>query len=1164
MKRKAAGLGLGALVLLALLPIDAHSQSNPPTNSVQGVESDSASATASVAGIVQTALKAPIPGATVRIVHIPSGRSWVSWTNDDGKFSFPNLPVGPYRVEAKLLGFSGSQIEMNSVGGNFTETQLTLHVDTSPTPTTEPKSKVEAAGNTEGPSGLPEKKAHKKVPEESTSTAATKAPRTETAPSAPKVTKNHKKAESLSAAGAMPGNDVSSTLDETASADALSMSGTVNRASTLGGPGSFGRTAGFAAAGSGSADLTGAGDAFPVPGQNGPAVTDPKAAKAQKGVIAKAKKKAKQPVSEGDATDFGQGIDELYSQNRISHASANQMHLGLTDRFSDGVWNARPYALTGTTPAKLPTYDNIFDLRTGGPLSIPHVYDGRQRTFIFFSTEIDRGTQPLDAFTSVPTAAERTGDFSDRGVLLYDPASSQGGTRALLGASIPQNRMDKAALGMLPYLPLPNLPGFTDNYHIQGQLHRSISLVSLRVLHEISARLSVSAGYSANVTDLENPYNFPGVTNTTSMLGQSVSLTFNQNWTTRLSNSTKVNWTRNGIDTLGAFAYKTNLVDVLGVQGVSQAPVDWGLPPVHFTNFSELHDLPPALQKNQTFRAMDNFSYVFTKHNVRAGTEIRWMQINTDANPSPRGEFEFTGLMTSQLDSNGFPVDGTGFDFADFLLGLPQNSTLGYGLGGPYTHFRNRAYVFYGQDDWRVRPRFAVVYGLRYELVTPPVERDNRISDLVLNPGITAVALVQPGQLNPFTGQIMPRALMKTNYNNWAPRIGIAWRPSGKMPLVFRAGYGIFYNEAVYNQLASSIAIQPPFANAQILQTSTARVLTLENSFLQPQSPGSVTNTVAIDPNYRVGYAQLWNVSLESQVTPSLVIDVNYNGTKGNHLDLLRAPNRAPQGSPLSTDLNRRIPNAGGFVYDSSGAYSLYQGVQLIVRRQTSHGLIVQGNYTYGHAIDDASAINIGTPVVVQDDNNLAAERGRSAFDMRHQFGATFYYDLPFGPSKRWLHSGWASDLARDMKISGLASITTGAPFTANVLGNAADNTGTGVNLSQRADQIGDPALPASQRAPLHFFNTNAFALPPVGQFGNAARNTITGPGLRTFDFAIARKFKFGQDARRQMEWRWELSNAFNTPNFIGLNSVVNSSGFGEVQSVRSMRRMDLYLKVNF
>lgn len=892
---KTIGLCAAVLSVLAAFPAAALCQANPDVTSIRSVDNESTPVATIVSGIVRTVLNAPVPGATVRITHIPSGRSWVSWTNDDGKFSFPDLPAGPYRLEVRELGFGRGQAEMNFAAGTSVAAQITLHVDISPTPAAEPKSEAEVATNLAGPSNVQEEPASGKAPEESTPAVSKKAAKAAaqagTVPVTPSKTKKKKKVESLSAASAVPGSDQSSTPDEASSADALSMSGTVNRAGSLGGASSFGRAAGAAGAGSGTADSSAAANAFAVSGQDaGATVSSPKASKSKDAFTAK---KAKEAPVDGDATDFGEGIDQLYSQKHISRLSVNRVHLSVTDRFDDGVWDARPYALAGSTPVKVATYDNIFDMRVGGPLSIPHVFDGRQRTFFFFSTEIDRAAKPLDGFASVPTEAERTGNFSDTGVLLYDPASNSTGPRTLLGTSIPQNRIDPAALGMLQYIPLPNLPGLVNNYHIQGQLPASISLASFRVVHTISSALNVSAGYSASVTNIDNPYSFPGISSNTSGLGQSITLTLNQNLTSRLINSTKINWTRNGIDTLGAFAYQNNIAGALGIQDVSQSPVDWGLPAIHFTNFDEWHDIVPALQKNQTLRFMDNVLYSLPKHTIRVGGEVRWMQVNADANPSPRGDFTFTGLMTSQLDSNGFPVPNTGFDFADFLLGLPNNATVGYGLGSPYTEFRSRAYVGYAQDDWRVRPNFAITYGMRYELVTPPVEVYNRISDLVINPGITAVALVTPGQVDPFTGQTMPRALMNTNTNNWGPRVGIAWRLPSKLPLVFRAGYGIFYNESVYNQLAASIAIQPPFANAQILQTSTANVLTLENSFTQQQPPGNVTNTVAIDPNYQVGYAQLWNVSMESQVTPNLVIDVNYNGTKGTHLDLLRAPNRA-------------------------------------------------------------------------------------------------------------------------------------------------------------------------------------------------------------------------------------------------------------------------------
>jgi hypothetical protein len=1100
----------------------------------------------------------------------------VSWTDDDGKFSFPGLPAGAYRLEAKRLGFGASQVEMNFAGGTSVEAQITLRVEISSPAAPETKPEPDAHATPASTTPIPEETGGEKAADESTPAIAKKEPKTTSRASGlgaivPKATGKSKKSKKekedvLSAASAVPGSDLSASLDETPTSDALAMSGTVNRAATLGGAGSFGSATGFAGAGSVDASSASGDGGFPLAGQAaGPTTSSPKAGKVRSGMqrISGKPKKVKQAAASSDATDFGQGIEELWAQKRVSSLVVNQMHLSLTNHFDDGVWDARPYDLTGGTPNKVDNYTNIFDMRLGGPLSIPHVFDGRQRTFIFLSSQINRATQPLDTFSTVPTESERNGDFSGLGVQLYDPASNIAGPRALLGTSIPQSRMDKAALGILPFIPLPNLPGLIDNFHLQGSLHVKNSLVSARVLQTISSKLNVSVGYSASITNMDNVRKLPLLTNNTNGLGQSLTLTLNQNWTSRLLNSTKVNWTRNRNDMLSGFAHTRNIIGDLGIQGVSQAPLDWGLPNVHFTNFGEWHDLPAALQRNQTLQVMNNLSYALPKHTLHAGVEIRWMQINADSNPSPRGDFEFTGLMTSQLNDRGLPIANTGFDFADFLLGYPQNARLGYGLGGTYTNFRSRAYNFYFQDDWRVHPRFAINFGVRYELTTPPVELYNRVTDLVLNSDTTAVAGVVPGQVNPFTGQTMPRALVKTSPNNWGPRIGIAWRPPSKLPFVLRAGYGIFYNESIYNQLAASMAIQPPFAKAQILQTSTANVLTLENSFPTP-SAGQILNTVAVDPNYRVGYAQLWNLSLESQVTPSLVIELDYTGTKGTALDLLRAPNRALPGSPFDTDLHRRIPNASGFAYESSGAFSIYHGFQLVVRRQTSHGLIIQGTYTYGKSVDDASAIGGGSPVVVQDENNIAAERGLSAFDIRQQVRGSFAYDLPFGPTRRWLHSGWASNMLRDLKLSGITTILTGSPFTARVLGSAADNTGTGVDLSQRADQIGDPSLPSNQRMPLHFINTKAFVVPPPGQFGNAARNTIPGPGRVNFNFSLARKFKFGEGTRRELEWRWEVLNATNTPSFMGMDDVVNSSTFGQVQQAFPMRRMDIMLKATF
>jgi hypothetical protein len=225
---------------------------------------------------------------------------------------------------------------------------------------------------------------------------------------------------------------------------------------------------------------------------------------------------------------------------------------------------------------------------------------------------------------------------------------------------------------------------------------------------------------------------------------------------------------------------------------------------------------------------------------------------------------------------------------------------------------------------------------------------------------------------------------------------------------------------------------------------------------------------------------------------------------------------------------------------------------------------MIQGLYTYGKSIDNASSIGGGAPVVVQDDLHPELDRGLSSFDIRHQFRGSYVYELPFGERKRWAHKGWQAATFGDWSVSGNITAQTGTPFTARVLGTAADNTGTGANFSERADQVGDPKLSGDQRTPLHFFDTAAFVLPPTGRFGDAGRNTIPGPGNFTFNFALARRIPFGKDQRHRMDFRWEVSNLTNTPDFTGLSTVVNSTTYGRVTGVRAMRTMDFVIRVTF
>jgi hypothetical protein len=297
---------------------------------------------------------------------------------------------------------------------------------------------------------------------------------------------------------------------------------------------------------------------------------------------------------------------------------------------------------------------------------------------------------------------------------------------------------------------------------------------------------------------------------------------------------------------LNLFAFVNDIAGNLGITGISTDPFNWGVPQINFSNFDDLNDPVPSLRRNQTFRYTDSISWARTKHTWRAGVEIRRMHNNNLQDPTARGSFSFTGLMSADLDSNGLRLPGTGLDFADFLMGLPQSTNVRFGSSS--TYFRNWGFVFYGQDDWRIHPRFTINWGLRWEAITPPVELFDHIANLDVNSTFTAAQVIVPGQAAPFSGEL-GRALVRGDYNNWAPRFGFAWRPKLKKPMTVRGGYSMFHNTAIYNQLAAAMANQPPHAQAQTRFTSATQVLTLLNGF-PPAAPNAVLNTIAIDPNY--------------------------------------------------------------------------------------------------------------------------------------------------------------------------------------------------------------------------------------------------------------------------------------------------------------------------
>lgn len=1156
-----------ALMVVMLLASRGASQETAPSGSrAEAQQEPAVSPTIRVAGVVRTGKGVPVPLAGVRAVHLSSGLAWATLTSETGEFVFPDLPAGRYRFEARQLGL-GTASQEAEFSDNAEGIGLTLR---NSLPAVKPETAVESPSGVapakpvseagaESSGREPGKRADvngevrtsNQADETESSTANVKRAR----PSGRKTAESGRSDVNKSSTGAkrQPGFEQveakgqptasselgqemsspagTSALGQKASPDAFLISGTV-----------------------GHGVISGQG------GEESDSTEQPDSNKARK------EKHQRGSHKRGAKPQFGQansaeGIDAAITQGKMANLAANGVRFSFYNRYGNSLADAKEYALQGTQPAKIHYSRENFHVRLGGPLLIPHVYNGRDRTFFFVGYDLARNTVPLDQFITVPLPEERHGDFTARGVQLFDPLSNLAGPRSLLGSVIPASRLDPAALALMQFFPLPNLPGTVQNFHLQSTMPQSGDRVNVRILHTISPQLSLQANYNLNSQRGEIDHLLPSLGNYLAIREQNVTLNLIQNWTPRLLHETGINWTRSRSLVAGQFTLAKDVAGELGITGVSRDPFFFGVPIVKFANFEHIDDMIPQYRVNQTLRVMDSLSYSLPKHTLRVGAEIRRMQINFLLAPLPRGQFLFNGLMTSQLDASGNPLPGTGFDLADMLLGLPAQTSVA--TASQMDYFRGLWLIGYFQDDWRLHPRFSVNLGVRYELRSPSVEKYDRISNLDLNSDITAAARVLPGQTGMFSGPL-PRALLRSEHNNWAPRIGIAWRPLPRQSLVVRAGYGMFYNAAIYNEFGLTLAQQPPFAQTQDRQTSADTLLTLRNGF-PPAPVGAVLNTDAVDPNFKIPYAQIWNLSVETPIRSDLSVEVTYTGTKGTNLHLIRSPNRPLPGTdPLHIENSRRIPGYGSFLYDTSSASSIYHALQVRVERRMAHGLKLMGLYTFGKSIDNASSVGGGNTTVVQDDRNFAGERGLSSFDIHHQFTMLYSYELPFGERKRWLRSGWLGGALGNWLISGDMTMATGTPFTAFVGGAAASSAGTGANFSLRPDAVGNSTLSSGQQTPFHFFNTDAFVLPPADRYGTAGRNTIIGPGRFNINLQLKRRWHLGKNERYHLTLSWDVVNLLNHPNFTGVETIFGESAFGHVSGVAPMRTIDIAIRGSF
>jgi hypothetical protein len=466
-------------------------------------------------------------------------------------------------------------------------------------------------------------------------------------------------------------------------------------------------------------------------------------------------------------------------------------------------------------------------------------------------------------------------------------------------------------------------------------------------------------------------------------------------------------------------------------------------------------------------------------------------------------------------------------------------------------------YDWYVQDDWRARANLTLNYGLRYEYFSPYVEKYNRLVNLDHNADFSEVAAVQPGQTGPYSGAF-PRSLVRPDRDMYSPRLGFAYRPSEKFlpkltnQMVIRGGYGINFNTGQYAAIASLLAFQPPFAVTQTNIAGQEGCGTLQLAAAYGCSTAAVQNNYSANKNYRLGHVQVWNVDIQKTLPLQIVANVGYNGAKSGELDIVRAPNRTPTGL-----LN---PDAQAFNYEDSIGYARFEGLSVNVRKRLQKGIAIQATYLYGHSIDDASSIGGSSSVVAQNPNDLNAEEGNSSFDIRHQVSGNWVFELPFGPNRAFLAKGGTmSKLLDGFSISGNYAFQSGSYFTPNYVGTTQE-IATGVTGSQRPDR--NFAVPISgEKTFFQWFNPAAFTTPAT-VYGTASRNSIEGPGVVSVNSSLSRTVSLG--STRSFEARVTANNAFNTIQYSGINTTLNSPTFGQVSSVASTRTLTFVARYRF
>ena len=798
-----------------------------------------------------------------------------------------------------------------------------------------------------------------------------------------------------------------------------------------------------------------------------------------------------------------------------------------------------------------------FGATFGGPVVIPKIYDGHDRTFFMVTWESLREKAGQSQLQLVPTPAMLSGNFAGvtnaagAPITIVDPLTKL----PFPGNQIPANRLNPVAVNLASFYPAPNLLGDSlYNYAAQGSGTDNYDNIGIKVEQAVGGADRLSASFfrrsEKSCDPLGNKGQLPffGTCNPTlqllsyvkylKALSSSMLLEASVNYSHRTNNE---HWPQSGDKDWAA---------ATGFYGTTTNPIAAGPPNTTITGYSVIGAInaAPKVWDYQNRQATVNLSYLRGRHSFKVGADLlRYDYVNDSWNDT-------RGRVTAQGSWTGHAV-------ADFMLGYLQSTRRTLAPNGP--HDRATNFAAYIQDDFKVSSSLTLNLGLRYDLMPPVTELRGAMANYIPSMGKVVAAGYGTMSQADFTSQItsvglapyvvmasdvgLPATIVKPDKKDISPRLGFAWRMFGRASTVLRGGYGIFYGtDSLYR--ADEFSQVFPYAITQTFSrlTSDPTVLTLSTPFpLSRVGYSGVTSSYGrTSTSPKTPYLQAWNLAFEHELRTGTAIELAYSGSKGTNL-ARRYDINQPSLAAVSA---RPMAAFGSIMVTANGSNSIYHSGQVTVRQRISNVFNLRASYTYAKSMDESS--NTGGVVQynfpqAQDSNNLHSEWGRSDFDMRHAFAGSAIWTPR---STFWL--------TRDWQIAGTWQIYSGLPFTPRV----ATSNFSGVTF--RPDRIGSGTL-ANPNANA-WYNVADFVVVPAGayRFGNSGRNILSAPGTTQINASISRRFRLS--GTRAFQLRVE---AFNLPNIVNLGFPENNVDLptaGSIRSDKGMRTMQIGLRFEF